>query len=41
MKFDANIQNIIRTVNAADIKVRYAIFAGILSAVFALDYFWS
>ncbi|HLD88248.1 MAG TPA: type 4a pilus biogenesis protein PilO [Candidatus Omnitrophota bacterium] len=34
-----NIQNIMRGINGADIKVRYGIFFGILLAVFALDYF--
>ena len=39
MKIDISVQNIVRMVNAADIRVRYGIFAGILLAVFALDYF--
>ena len=34
-----NAQNIIRGINGADIRVRYGIFAGILLAAFALDYF--
>ena len=34
-----NVQDIMRAVNAADIRVRYGIFAGILLAVAALDYF--
>lgn len=34
-----SIQNIMRGINGADIKVRYGILFGILLAVFALDYF--
>jgi len=34
-----NVQNVMRGINGADIKVRYGIFAGILLAAFALDYF--
>ncbi len=34
-----SIQNVMRGINRADIKVRYGIFAGILLAAFALDYF--
>ncbi len=34
-----NVQDIIRRINRADIKVRYGIFAGILLAAFALDCF--
>ena len=39
MKPDISIQSIMRMVNAADIKVRYGIFAGALLAVCAVDYF--
>ena len=34
-----SIQGIVHGINRADIKVRYGIFAGILLAAFALDYF--
>ncbi|MBI3314965.1 MAG: type 4a pilus biogenesis protein PilO [Candidatus Omnitrophica bacterium] len=34
-----SVQDIMRSINRADIKVRYGIFAGILLAAFALDYF--